>query len=243
MKKITLGLITLLIMFLFVGCSSNNNVNTEEEVIEEIQQTLDQNDVQVITAFGNNSEAKEALIQSSELHSNGLIALCINPEPMILGSGTVQKWFEEAIERTELTAEQQVQIARIGEFAYTRALLLSSKLTAEGLVAICETPKALNLNNNTIREWLRKAIERTELTAEQQVQIAKLGKFAYSRALLLNPNLTAEGLVAVCESPDELNLKNRTVQKWFKEAIERTELTTEQQVQIAKSKIKGMGLF
>lgn len=182
MKKITLGLITLLIMFLFVGCSSNNNVNTEEEVIEEIQQTLDQNDVQVITAFGNNSEAKEALIQSSELHSNGLIALCINPEPMILGSGTVQKWFEEAIERTELTAEQQVQIA-------------------------------------------------------------KLGKFAYSRALLLNPNLTAEGLVAVCESPDELNLKNRTVQKWFKEAIERTELTTEQQVQIAKSKIKGMGLF
>ena len=161
MKKITLGLITLLVMCFLVSCGNSNdsnNDNAKKEVIAEIQQTLDQNDVQVLIAFGDNFDSKESLIQSSELHSDGLIALCTNPE---------------AIERTELTAEQQVQIAKIGEFAYNQALLLSTNLTAEGLVAICENPGTLNLKSTTVQKWFKEAIERTELTAEQQAQIAK----------------------------------------------------------------------
>jgi len=176
MKKITLGLITLLVMCFLVSCGNSNdsnNDNAKKEVIAEIQQTLDQNDVQVLIAFGDNFDAKESLIQSSELHSDGLIALCTNPEPMNLKSNTVQKWFKEAIERTELTAEQQVQIVKIGEFAYNQALLLSTNLTAEGLVAICENPGTLNLDNDTVQSWFKEAIKRTELTAEQKAQIAK----------------------------------------------------------------------
>ncbi len=247
MKKITLGLITLLVMCFLVGCGNSNSSshysNANKEIIAEIQQTLNQNDIQVLTAFGDNFEAKKSLIQSSELHSDGLIALCTNPEPMYLDNDTVQSWFEEAIERTELTAEQQVQIIKIGEFAYNKILLLNTNLTAEGLVTICENPGTLNLDNDTVQSWFEEAIERTELTAEQQIQIIKIGEFAYNRALLLNTNLTAEGLVTICENPGTLNLDNATVQSWFKDAIKRTELTAEQKVQIAKSKIQGMGIF
>ena len=112
MKKITLGLIFLLVMCLFAGCGKNADNNTDNKsIIAEIQQTLNQNDTQVLIAFGDNFDAKEGLIQSSELHSEGLIALCTNPEPMNLNSDTVQKWFKEAIERTELTEEQKALIA------------------------------------------------------------------------------------------------------------------------------------
>ena len=81
------------------------------------------------------------------------------------------------------------------------------------------------------------------MTADQQVRIAKIGEFAYNRALLLSSNLTAEGLVAICQNPGTLNLDNITVQGWFKDALERTELTADQQVQISESEIKEMGLF
>ena len=170
MKKITLGLVFLLIMCCLAGCGNNT---AKKELIAEIQETLNQNDAQVLIAFGDNFEAKKGLIQSSELNSDGLIALYTNPEPMNLNNNTVQNWFKDAIERTELTAEQEVQIARIGKFAYNRALLLSTNLTADGLVAVCENPGGLNLNNNTVQNWFKDAIKRTELTAEQKALIAK----------------------------------------------------------------------
>ena len=173
MKKITLGLIFLLVMCLFAGCGKNadNNIDNKS-IIEEIQQTLNQNDTQVLIAFGDNFDAKEGLIQSSELHSEGLIALCTNPEPMNLKNDTVQEWFNEAIERTELTAEQEVQIAKIGEFAYNQALLLKTNLTGAGLVAVCENPGSMNLKNDTVQKWFNELIERTELTEEQKALIA-----------------------------------------------------------------------
>ena len=170
MKKITLGLIFLLVMCLFAGCGKNTD---NKAVIAEIQQSLNQNDTQVLIAFGDNFEAKKGLIQSSELHSEGLIALCTNPEPMNLDNDTVQKWFNEAIARTELTADQEVQIAKIGEFCYNQALLLRTNLTGSGLVAVCENPGSMNLDNDTVQKWFNEAIERTELTADQEVLIAK----------------------------------------------------------------------
>ena len=174
MKKITLGLITILVMCFLIGCNDSNSNNKRKEVIEEIQQTLDPNDLQVLIAFGNNFEAKEELIHSSELSAEGLIALCIDPYPMNLNSTTVRGWFKEAIERVELTADQQVQIVKIGEYAYTTALLLSVNLKGEGLVAICENiPSKLNINSVTVKSWFKDAIKRTYLTEEQKIQIAK----------------------------------------------------------------------
>lgn len=170
MEKIILGLVFLCVMCCLAGCGNNTS---KKKLIAEIQQTLNQNDAQVLIALGNNFEAKVELIRSSELNSDGLIALCTNPEPMNLNNKTVRNWFKDAIERTELTAEQEVEIARIGEFAYSQALLLSTNLTADGLVAVCENPGDLNLNNKTVQNWFKDAIKRTELTAEQKALIAK----------------------------------------------------------------------
>ena len=99
---------------------------------------------------------------------------------------------------------------------------MKTNLSADGLVAVCENPGSMNLRSDTIQKWFKEAIERTELTAEQEVQIAKLGEFSYNRALLLKTNLSGDGLVAVCEYPGSMNLRSNTIQKWFKEAIERT---------------------
>lgn len=213
------------------------------KTIKEIQQTLDQNDSQVIIALGNNFEAKEGLIKSSELNGDGLIALCTKPEPMNIDNSNIKNYFKKAIARTKLTPQQQVQIAKIGDSTYSKTLLLSNDLSAEALVEICKNTKVFNLNNTTVQGWFRDAINRTNLTAKQQVQIAEIGRPIYKEALLLSNNLSAEGLIAVCENPRGLNLNNPTVQKWFKNAIQRTELTEAQKVKIAKSKIQGLGLF
>lgn len=214
------------------------------KTIEEIQQTLDQNDSQVIIALGNNFEAKEGLIKSSELNGDGLIALCTKPEPMNMDHPNIQNYFKKAISRTKLTPKQQVQIAKIGFSTYSKALLLSNDLSAEGLVEICKNTRIFNLDDPKVQGWFRDAINRTNLTSKQQVKIAEIGRRpVYREALLLSNNLTAEGLIAICEKPRGLDLNSPTVQKMFKNAIQRTELTDAQKVKIAKSKIQGLGLF
>ena len=68
------------------------------------------NDAQVLVAFGDNFEAKKGLIQSTELSSTRLVAICTNPRPLALENSEVQEWFRNAVAQTELTAEQEVEI-------------------------------------------------------------------------------------------------------------------------------------
>ena len=78
------SLIALSIVFSIAYFIFRVSGRADGKTIEEIQQTLDQNDSQVIIALGNNFEAKEGLIKSSELNGDGLIALCTKPEPISL---------------------------------------------------------------------------------------------------------------------------------------------------------------
>ena len=239
MKKVIYGIMFLFVMLCFTGCSTTAN---KEDVLE-IPEEFDKNDTQVLIAFGDSYEAKKGLIQSTELSSDGLVALCTNPSPFVLENYEVQEWFRNAIAQTELTAEQEVKIAKMGKATYARALLLDPNLTPDGLVAVCENSKCLNLRNLEVQDWFRDAVARTELTAEQEVKIAEMGEYAFEQALLLDPDLTAEGLVAVCENSECFNLKNAKVQQEFKDAIRRTELDAEQKNRIAKSNTSGLGLF
>ena len=140
-------------------------------------------EAQIAIAQGDNFEAKESLLKSKNLHSEALIALCNHPEPMNLENEEVQSWFKNAIKRTELTTKQQVQIAKIGNFVYNSALLLRDKLSAEGLLVICQKAEVFNLENEDVQSWFKNAIKRTELTAEQKAQIAK-SKIKDSAAIL-----------------------------------------------------------
>ncbi len=259
MKKITLGII-LLTMCFFAGSINGNCADDANGIIVTgIHKTFDFNFKDSIVQDSNrfinvkekiNSTAIEefnlatirayvrsrGLLVNDNLTAEGLIAICENPGDLDLLNDTVQDWFAEEIERIDLTAEQEVRIAKFGRFPYSRGLLFRTKLTADGLIAVCETSGALNLLNEDVQNWYAEAIERTNLTAEQEVHIAKLGRFPYSRGLLFRTKLTADGLIAVCETPGDLNLQNEDVQNWFAEAIERTSLSVEQ-----KNQITGLG--
>ena len=238
MNRVICSIVLLCVMLCFTGCS-----NAASEDVLEIPQEFDRNDAQVLVAFGDNFEAKKGLIQSTELSSTGLVAICTNPRPLALENSEVQDWFKNAVAQTELSAEQEVEIAKMGKVAYARALLLDPSLTPEGLVAVCENSECLNLRNIEVQGWFLEAFMRTELTAEQEVKVAKMGKYAFERALLLDPSLTPEGLVAVCENSECFYLENVEIQEAFKDAIKRTELDTEQKNRIAKSNTGGLGLF
>lgn len=141
--------------------------------IASIRQAFDENDIQIQIVLYGNLESKESLLQSSELNSNALVALCIYPEPLNLYNKEIQNSFESAIERVELTEEQQIRIIRLNEYLFTKELLLSPNLTAEALVSMCETPGPLYLKNKEVQGWFKAAIERTELTKDQKSRIIK----------------------------------------------------------------------
>lgn len=145
----------------------------EDFAIESIRQAFDENDIQIQIVLYGNLEAKESLLQSSELNSNALVALCIYPEPLNLYNKEIQNSFESAIERVELTEEQQIRIIRLNEYLFTKELLLSPNLTAEALVSMCETPGPLYLKNKEVQGWFKAAIERTELTKDQKSRIIR----------------------------------------------------------------------
>lgn len=79
----------------------------------------------------------------------------------------------DAFDRVDLTVDQQVLIASMSNYVYNKGLLLSSKLTGEGLVAVCENSQCFNLESESIKKLFKNAIERTELTTKQLERISK----------------------------------------------------------------------
>ena len=176
--KITVMLLvfTFIIMcylFYAIITGKDEKIALKNLVIEHIEEKLNKHNVQVVIALGNNFEAKKNLLLSPKLNSDGLLALCINPEPLNIKNHTIQDYFKTAIKNAELSKEQQVQLAKIGEAIYSIGLLSNPHLTAEGLVAICEHSENLNLKNDTVLELFNNAINNTVLTEKQQIQIAE----------------------------------------------------------------------
>lgn len=241
MKKIIcLALTLFLIVMNLTGCVNEKvgflsdpytNIGIKNEIID----SLDRNDSQVQIALGEDFEQKKNLLQSQNLHAQGLMALCAYPSPLnIDGSDEVQKWFKHAFKRVELTSEQEVQIAKLNTWPFSWCLLNKSSLTSAGLIALCKNQGELDLNDKTNQELYIKHFKKTKLTPNQEVEIAKMGIFIYSKALLLKPDLSASGLIELCKNPGELQLANKNIRKYFIEAIKRTPLTEKEQVILAK---------
>lgn len=109
---------------------------------------------------------------NKDLTSDGLLALCANPIPMNIENNQVQKWFQDAFDRVNLSEEQQMLIARLELTPYDKMLLKSSNLKVNTIVEICNTYKELE-NNHTIKNSLKKAIKEANLNTEQKLQIAQ----------------------------------------------------------------------
>lgn len=68
-----------------------------------------------------------------------------------------------------------------------------------------------------------------------QVAMAETENFETQKYLLNSPNLCAEALVVICEKPASFNFENDTVETWFVKAINRTKLTSRQEIRISQN--------
>lgn len=172
-----------------------------------------------------------ALLQSPHLTGAGLVAVCQNCQWMDLDNEKVQAFFKKGFKTAKLTSNQVGEVVAIGNKFFTETLLLKQNLTGEELVAICSNPGHLDLERNRVQRWFSEAFERTELSVQEQLQVIELDKEFFNEALLDSSNLTGEALVEVCRYASSTDSK---VRSWIEEAFERVELTSKQQVTIAK---------
>ncbi len=230
--------------------------------IEGILQILDLSDEQVQIALGDSSDEKMQLLESSELHPNGLLALCI--KPLNLEDSTIQNLYEEAFDRIDLTEDQRVQIANLGNPLFSRFLLedyislcpegflfthrdpSGTRLGVEGLATICERSDGFDFNDPSVIELFDKAFNRLWLTEEQRVRIAKLGNPLFSRFLLRDCSFfESEALPTICAHSDGFDFKDPSVIELFERTFDYKawELTAEQKVQIANLRNSLFSMF
>ncbi len=149
--------------------------------------------------------------------------------------------------KTELEAEYvlsqnwcdqvQVALAKTGKFECQKVLITSSKLCGEALVEICTNPASFNFDNNTVQNWFERAVNETNLNANQEIKIARAKEFIIKRALILRKNITPEGLVALCQNTGKINMDDScVVYDWFKRAIVPAKLTCGQELKIAQTR-------
>lgn len=193
-------------------------------------------EVQVAMAETKNIEAQKFLLNFKELSGEALTVICERPANFNFDSDIVENWFEKAIKRTKLTSKQQIRISRAGYFIMKKALLLKEDLTSNALVELCYNSGRLNLDSDTVKWWYLNAINRTKPSEKQQLKIVETKKYSFLRALLLSDVLKAETLIAISEDPGNLNTESETVWSWFENAVNKTELSVEQQVRMAKLK-------
>lgn len=130
----------------------------------------------------------------------------------------------------------QLEIARKRTFEAQCVLLECPNLCGEALLEICEHSKKFNFDNSTVEKWFSEAIQHTKLTAIQEIRISQCGEFIMKKALLLRENLTAAGLVELCENSGSLNLENSLVESWYSNKINKIPITEKQQLKIARTK-------
>ena len=174
MKKIALGLLIVAIIFGVIGCGFRETRTYNEQKVQEVKTVLGDENDQVHTAFYGNYEEKKDLIQSEELSSEGLVALCIYPYPMNLNSGIVQSWFYDAIILTDITPEDQVMIASFKDQLFSTALLLRDDLSSEGFVALCENSEVFDLKSKQVQKWFKSAYENIQFSEEELQEISNL---------------------------------------------------------------------
>lgn len=229
-------------------CEKPSTFNFESDIVERwfidaINRTKLTSKQEIrISQKGKNFVMSKALILKKDLSADGLVELCINPGHMNLDSDTVRKWYLDALERIVTSEEHQLKMVASGNFAILRALMLSKNLKGETLAAISESPGSMNLDSEIIWNWFEKAVKRTELTTSQQVRMAEARNFASNRAIILNPNIAYEAFLAICKDTKCFNMKNDTVQRYFRDATRRLlpNLSDKQKIEIAQTKIEGV---
>ena len=257
MKKI-MSIFLVLVLFLFTACSNAKDVivatptdvdetltlvddTTTDELKLLIKAAETEEAIQYILARYNSVEdqlllakskkyiAQKVLINSDLLSPEAFVQLCkdneFNEENI-----TIYDYFTEAVKRLHLTEEQQEKVIK-SHYTYQKILLENQKLTPETYVFLAENNK-LNYENPYIELLYKNEFERLDFSTEQRKRLIDVQEYLFQELLLKSDELTGEELVMLCQE-NKFNMENTSVENWFVEAIERTELTSRQQVAIA----------
>lgn len=231
---------------LVIICEKPSNFNFDNDIVQKwfidaINRTKLTSEQEIrISKKGDSFAMKKALILKKDLTTRGLIELCKSPGNMNLDSDNVRDWYLKAVNRTKPSEEEQLEMVKTQNFAILRALLLSKELKPEALVAISKCPGNLNLDNDIVRKWFEDAVQRNELTDEQQVRMVKTNNFAAMRAILLNTNISYKAFLILCQNTKYFNMQSETVQRYFKNATRRlvSNISTAQKVELAKTNVE-----
>jgi len=239
--KIVGSISVIVILALLCSCDAQEVSKENLKSIETISTTIEeQSNLENSEHIEEIEDAEEStsLVQDEETYQSidkPIIKILIS---MIDELNTTKEleWFYNEVEKAELTAEDEVKLAKLDEGVLHNALLLRSNLTAEGLIATCEAEFKGSYGYTSMQvEMLNNAVERVQLTAEDEVKLAKLDESILHNALLLRSNLTAEGLIATCEAEFEGSYGYGSKQmEMLNNAVERVELTAEDEVKLAK---------
>lgn len=257
MKRI-MSIFLVLVLLFFTACSNSNNVivatSTDvegksiegdnnstgelkllikaaetEEAMQYILARYNSYEHQMIFAKSKKYIAQKVLIDSEELLPEAFVQLCKDNE-FNKASSTVYNSFNEAVKKLELTEEQQKEIIK-QHYTYQQMLLENKKLTPETYVILAENNK-LNYKNSTIEKLYKSEFERLNFNTDQRKRLIDLQEYLFHELLIKSDELTGEELVMLCQK-NQFNMKSHNVESWFIQAIERTELTSRQQVAIA----------
>ena len=221
----------IVILALLCGCDAQEVSKENLKSIETISTTIEEQsniekseELEDITYLVENEESYQSVDKPTVK-----ILMSMIDELRNCSSEEVEWWYN-AVEKAELTAEDEVRLAKLDEGVVNTALLLRSNLTSEGLIATCEAIFGGAYGWGTeYQEILENAVERVDLTEDDEVRLANIDNDYLHRALILRSNLTAEGLIATCEAEFGGSYSyGPESQDNLKKAVSRIELTEEQ---------------
>jgi len=189
--KIVGSISVIVILALLCSCDAQEVSKENLKSIETISTTIEeQSNLENSEHIEEIEDAEEStsLVQDEETYQSidkPIIKILIS---MIDELNTTKEleWFYNEVEKAELTAEDEVKLAKLDEGVLHNALLLRSNLTAEGLIATCEAEfKGSYGYGSKQMEMLNNAVKRVELTDDQLLRLKAINASVLNKALML----------------------------------------------------------
>lgn len=215
MKKIFFIIVTIGILFSFVGCSNKTKeeptikeelskeekydldltrkAKSKQEVLEILERRNSKN-FQLALAKSGDGNVQETLLDYNGIDEEALIEICNNPCILNIDYYAIRNSFISAIGDAELTVEQEIEIVKTEKHTMQLGVLLRKDLSAEALIYLLENNNkfnsTLNLNQYQNKEYITQQIRRLDLTLEQKEKLQSLDINVVNDALLAKENAT-----------------------------------------------------
>ena len=151
--------------------------------------------------------------------------------------GTFNYEVAEEIQLSLNRNDPQVNMALCDNLEPKEQLIESEDLNANGLLAFCSKPEPYDIDNEFKYYVIFDAFKRVKLTPGQENLIVRLNAYVYDIALLHKDDLSSEGLIAISKAAEGLFYNTPYNVNLVEKAVKRADLTPEDEIEIAQSKL------